>query len=225
MAKAVKKYPGLRLLRQDPFQCCISFMASSNSSIPCIRDRLRRICSTFGKKTKFRGEEFRVFPRPRDLASASRAELLSCGLGYRVGFIKDASAEAAGGGLDLASLRRSGYQKAMEALIAVPGIGGKIADCVMLFSLDKLEAFPIDRWTMRILERYYSRAVPLPPGTLTPKKYAELHDKVVEYFGPYAGYAQQFLFKMERDLGGGRWLQDRDSGPTPGQSTGSSRRR
>ena len=87
----------------------------------------------------------------------------------------------------------------------VPGIGNKVADCIMLFSLNKLDAFPLDRWMIRILEKYYSN-FHLETKTITEKQYELLHEKIVSYFGKYAGYAQQFLFKMERENFDKKWL-------------------
>ena len=211
---AVERYPGLRLLRQDPFQCLVSFVASSNSSIANIRSSLRRLCARYGGAAWFGGAEHRLFPTPEALAGADAAGLAACSLGYRAEYVRAAAEAVASGRLDLARLRRrAGYAEAMDALLAVPGVGRKVADCVLLFSLDKLEAFPIDRWTTRALGRLY-------PGefsaggsgggegeaALTPRRYERLHDEIVGRFGPYAGYAQQFLFKAERDGAGGRWL-------------------
>ena len=86
------------------------------------------------------------------------------------------------------------------------GIGNKVADCILLFSLEKLEAFPLDRWMLRILQKYYSKEFQISTKTLTEKTYDQLHENIVEHFGSYAGYAQQFLFKMERDIYKKKWL-------------------
>ena len=202
---AVRRYPGLRLLRQDPFQCLISFVASSNSSIPNIRSSLRRLCLRYGRAARFGGASYRLFPTPEALAGADDAGLAACSLGYRAGYVRAAAEAVRSGQVRLERLRRrAGYCEAMDALLAVPGVGQKVADCVLLFSLDKLEAFPIDRWTTRVLERRY-------PGMfstgqpLTRRRYERVHGEVAGHFGPYAGYAQQFLFKAERDAAGGRW--------------------
>ena len=206
---AVRRYPGLRLLRQDPFQCLVSFVASSNSSIANIRSSLRRMCARYGREARFGGSAHRLFPTPEALAGAGDAGLAACSLGYRAGYVRAAAEAVASGRLDLRRLRRAGYGDAMDALLAVPGVGRKVADCVLLFSLDKLEAFPIDRWTTRALGRLYPGAFPAVGaggGPLTPRRYERLHGEIVGRFGPYAGYAQQFLFKAERDGAGGRWL-------------------
>ncbi len=202
---AVERFAGLRLLRQDPFQCYISFIASSNSSIQRIKGCLRRICRRYGRRTEFCGREFFLFPTPEEIAGCGIPGLAECGLGYRAEFVRQASGDVVDGRVDFGLLKKASYRRAKEVLVRTPGIGDKVADCIMLFSLDKLESFPLDRWMIRILEKYYPD-ISLGGRALTPRRYDELHRKVVEHFGPYAGYAQQFLFKMERELHRKGWL-------------------
>ena len=204
--QAVKRYLGLRLLRQDPFQCFISFIVSSNSNIQKIKSNLENLSKKFGKKVIFDKIEFYTFPEPRTIANASIKEISSCGLGYRSKFVSDAAKMIESGKLDLNRLKKSTYHDANQIIQSVPGIGNKVADCILLFSLDKLEAFPLDRWMIRILEKYYSEKFELETKSITQKQYESLHEKVVDYFGPYAGYAQQFLFKMERENYQKKWL-------------------
>ena len=202
--ESVTASPGLRLLRQDPFQCCISFIVSTNSNIQKIRESLRRICRRFGDSIEFCGHRFHLFPTPERLASANMAGLLECGLGYRAPFVRDASKIILDKEIRFDSLYGTKYDTARDVLLGLPGVGSKVADCVMLFSLEKLDAFPLDRWTVRILRKYYTGLFPL-GGTITPHRYEKLHQCMVEYFGPHAGYAQQFLFKMERDKNQMKW--------------------
>jgi len=204
--KAVKQFPGLRLLRQDPFQCYISFIVSSNSNIQRIKQILYKLCKKFGKKIIFQEKEFYLFPEPENLANASKNDLLNCGLGYRVRAVKEAALNVSNRQIDFDFLKRTNYQNAKDILLQVYGIGNKVADCVLLFSLEKLEAFPLDRWVLRILEKYYTKKFQLEGKSLTEKKYEQIHKQIVNYFGPYAGYSQQFLFKMERELNQKRWL-------------------
>jgi len=204
--QGVKRYRGLRLLRQDPFQCYISFIVSSNSSIPNIKTRLERLCRRFGKKATVRENALHLFPSPKRLACASQSELLGCGLGYRAGFVKAAAAQVFEGQIGLQELGRSDYPQAKAALTAVPGIGGKVADCIMLFSLEKLEAFPLDTWTLKVLGRHYPEKFSLAGRSLTEKRYETAHSEIVRHFGKYSGYSQQFLFKMIRDQSRRRWL-------------------
>jgi N-glycosylase/DNA lyase len=204
---AIKQFPGLRLMRQDPFQCYISFICSSNSSIQNIKQMIKKICDKFGKKISFDGYSFSTFPDAEKLASISLKDLLSCGLGFRAKYVKKAAIAVESGKVNFDLLKKSDYAYAMKKLTEVHGIGNKIADCILLFSLEKLEAFPIDRWTQRILQKYYSKEFSgLVEKSLTEKNYENIHEKILEYFGPYAGYSQQFLFKMERELNKKNWL-------------------
>ena len=203
---ALKIFPGLRLIRQNPFQCYISFIVSSNSNIPNIKSRLQNLCKTFGRKKIVDGREFFLFPEPSDLANASVLDIKKCGLGYRAKAVKTASLSVLDGKIDFDFLKKIDYHTAKEELTKVFGIGNKVADCILLFSLEKLEAFPLDRWMLRILQKYYSKEFQISTKTLTEKTYDQLHENIVEHFGSYAGYAQQFLFKMERDIYKKKWL-------------------
>ena len=88
----------------------------------------------------------------------------------------------------------------------MPGIGDKVADCVMLFSLEKLEAFPLDTWILKILQKYYSNNFCIDKKNISKKRYENIHQHILDHFGKYAGYSQQFLYKMERDLNEKKWL-------------------
>ena len=140
-----------------------------------------------------------MFPRPERLAGATPEEIGRCGTGYRSGFVRDAARMVASGRIDLQELRDMDYEHARDAVCTVPGVGYQVADCVMLFSLEKPEAFPIDRWTTRILREHYPGRFSLDTKTITQMQYRRIHEEIVDYFGPYAGYAQQFLFKMKRE--------------------------
>ena len=203
---AIMNYPGLRLLRQDPFQCYISFIVSSNSNILNIKNSLQKICESFGDKIEFDKKIFFLFPKPEKLAYASISELKKCGLGYRAKFVKQASKSVFNEKINFDILKKSDYYSAKESLLQVFGIGNKVADCIMLFSLEKPEAFPLDRWMIRILKKYYSDNFCFEGKSITTRKYNELHEKILNYFGKYAGYSQQFLFKMERDVNNKKWL-------------------
>ena len=204
--KAVKQYLGLRILEQDPFQCLISFIVSSNSNIQKIKTSLENISKKFGDKAEFENQEFFLFPEPKKLANATIDEIKTCGVGYRSRFIKEAAKIVAKEEINFGYLKKSSYQNAKEEICQIPGIGNKVADCILLFSLNKLESFPLDRWMIRILEKYYSHKFQLETKTITEKQYEILHGKIVNHFGPFAGYAQQFLFKMERENYQKKWL-------------------
>lgn len=203
--KAVKNYLGLRLMDQEPFQCMISFIVSSNSNIQKIKICLEKLSEKFGDNIEFDKKEFFVFPKPETLANAPIKEIMKCGTGYRSKFIQSAAKMVVDEKINFKELRKNSYSQTKDEICKVPGIGNKVADCIMLFSLNKLEAFPLDRWMIRILEKYYSN-FHLETKTITEKQYELLHEKIVNYFGQYAGYAQQFLFKMERENFDKKWL-------------------
>lgn len=203
---AVKKYQGMRILRQDPFQCLISFIISANSNIPKIKFCLENITKQFGEKIRWGKEEFYLFPKPQKLAKASIENIKSCGVGYRAEFIIQASKMITSRKIDFENLKKCDYQETKKKIRKIPGVGNKVADCVMLFSLEKLDAVPLDRWILRILEKYYLRKFDIPTKTITEKQYEVLHEKIVNHFGPYAGYSQQFLFKSERENFQKKWV-------------------
>ena len=206
MKKAIDNFPGMRILRQDPFQCYISFIISSNSNIPNIQTRLQKLSQKFGERKVRNSKEFFLFPKPQKLASASITDIAKCGLGYRTKYVKKAAVAVENGEIDFSSLKKQDYREARDRLCQVFGIGKKVADCILLFSLDKLEAVPLDRWVLRILQKYYSKEFQISTKTITDKTYDDLHDKIVEHFGKYAGYGQQFLFKNERESFDKKWL-------------------
>ena len=204
--KATGNYPGLRVTRQDPFQCCISFIVSSNSNIPNIRMRLQKLCKKFGAKVRFQKRNFFLFPEPKKLANATLQDLQECKLGYRSKYVLDTSRLIASGEIDFDELKKMNYDQDKELLLKLPGIGDKVADCIMLFSLEKLDAFPLDTWMVKILQKYYSGNFCMDKKTVSKKRYQSIRQNVLEHFGKYAGYSQQFLYKMERDLNEKKWL-------------------
>ena len=204
--KAISQYEGLRLFNQDPFQCMISFIISSNSNIQKIKCSLEKISKKFGTKLVVQNEEFYLFPKPEKIAKASINEIKTCGVGYRAPFIKEAAKMVTSKKINFEYLKNSDYNEAKRNLRLIPGVGNKVADCIMLFSLNKLDAFPLDTWMIKILEKYYSNEFHIETKTITEKQYEILHKKIVDYFGQYCGYAQQFLFKMERENYEKKWL-------------------
>ena len=189
----VRRYDGLRITRQDYAQCVVSFVVSSNSNIPRIRKNLRELCRRFGETVRFDGMEFHAFPSPRTLASLDESAIRECGTGYRSAYIRDAAA-AMVDGMEPAGLP---YHAARRRLCEIPGVGSKVADCILLFSCGYLEAFPLDRWLVRTICETYDIGDGRPPHSHA--AYDAIHDAVVERLGPYAGYAQQYLFKAARD--------------------------
>jgi N-glycosylase/DNA lyase len=201
MKEAVSTLEGLRLMRQEPYQCLLSFICATNTSIAMIRRMLTSLSARFGRKVEYDGHKFYLFPEPRRLADASINDLCKCSVGYRARFIKQAARVMQSRGTDFENLKRAKYEDAKEQLMDVLGIGQKVADCILLFSLEKLEAFPIDIWVARAISNYYSNLFDngLVKDKISPNTYRLLSAKMREYFGSYAGYAQQYLYCYARN--------------------------
>jgi len=202
---AAKEFWGLRLIRQEPWECLISFICATYKSVAAIRQMLLRLSMRFGEKTIFEGYDFYVFPTPENLARATLKDLESCGLGYRSKYVHETSKSIHGNEYDLAALRKMPYEQAKRELIQFPGVGPKVADCVCLFSLDKLDAFPVDVRVRRMILRHYSEHFPdvLVKKLAKEKSFSNSEYETISrfgrnYFGKYAGYAQEYLYHYER---------------------------
>jgi len=204
--RLVKAYPGLRLMRQEPHQCLFSFVCASNTNIPMIRRMLYNMTKKFGKAVKVDGLEFFTFPSAAAMSKADIDDLRACGLGYRTKAVKAAADAIATGRLDFDVMKKASYEDAKKDLLQVYGVGNKIADCVLLFSLEKLDAFPIDVWIARALAGHYRWLHGIKFGDkITPRQYEQLSANARDYFGRYAGYAQQYLYYHMRKTAGKKW--------------------
>ena len=186
----IAQYRGMRILRQEPWECMVAYICSANSNIPRIAATMEKLSERFGDPITLDETTRYSFPTPFRLASAGETVLRSLGLGFRAPYVARATEAVVGGALDLETLHLLSYPEAKERLMEVPGIGSKVADCILVFSLDKLEAFPMDVWVRRALSEWYFEGGKVPDRTLL--AWAQ------KYFGPYAGYAQQYLFHGRR---------------------------
>ena len=191
VAAMVDRYPGLRLLRLEPWECFISFICSANSNIPRIHQVMERMAENYGAPIYLDGQVRHSFPGPEQLARAGELNLRRLGLGFRAPYVDQAAQMVANGRLELDELVWAPYAEAKSALMECKGIGPKIADCIAVFSLDKLEAFPIDVWVRRALAEWYFADQKAPPDRVL-LEWAQSH------FGRYCGYAQQYLFHGRR---------------------------
>ena len=182
----IRLYPGLRLLRQEPWECLTAFICSATSNIPRIAANMESMADAFGEPRSLHGRVRCSFPPAHKIAEAGEGALRELGLGFRAKYLASAAVQVAEGALDLEEVRRLPYWEARARLTELHGIGPKIADCVLVFSLDKLEAFPIDRWVSRAVQEWY-----LNGGKMS---YDDIVHWAHGYFGKYAGYAQQYLF-------------------------------
>ena len=192
IGESIKRFPGMRILRQEPWECLVSFICSANSNIGRISTNVEDISTRFGRAIRANGDVRHTFPTVDVLAEAGEQPLRDLGLGFRAKYVSATARIIADGGLDLYALREASYDEALESLVALPGIGDKVANCIMLFSLDKLEAFPVDVWIDRALREWYPTVV---EKKLTKKA---MRPWAQDYFGRYAGYANQYLFHGRR---------------------------
>lgn len=179
---------GIALIRQDPWECLISFVISAFNNIPKIEMTLDRLCRRFGEPLS---DTAWSFPSPDRLARATDRQLRSCLLGYRAPYVQETARRVSGGKFDLAAPARMAYEDARRMLLTLPGVGEKVADCVLLFAYTKGEAFPVDVWIKRAVERWYFGG--------HPSNGRRIRAFARERFGAQAGYAQQHLFYYIRE--------------------------
>jgi N-glycosylase/DNA lyase len=192
MRAAVSACRGLRLLRQDPWECLASFILSSTKQIVQIQKIIELLCERYGKLVAVPPGQAPAwtFPAPTRLAQATEAELRACKMGFRAPYLLAAARRIAEGQFLPEGLLGLPVAEARTQLMELPGVGRKIADCVLLFAYGFPSAFPVDVWVMKALRRLYfpRRRANLP----------QLHRFAAGHFGPNAGYAQQYLFHYVR---------------------------
>ncbi len=180
---------GLRLLRQDPWETLLAFICSAAANIRKITSCVEGVASRWGDPIE--GSARRAFPPAERLARASESELRALGLGFRAPYVRETARRVAAANWSWEAIRAAEYGEAVRRLVSLPGVGRKIADCVLLFSLDRLEAYPVDRWmrraTLELSSRRHARDEELA--------------RWAERFGPARGYLQQVLFHLRRTSG------------------------
>jgi N-glycosylase/DNA lyase len=182
---------GLRILRQPKWECLAAFICSSMKQVAHIRQMSAALRQRFSPAINFRHQPIYPFPLARAIAESSEKELRACGLGYRAPNLLATARRIAAGKVDLDKLAGLPDAELRAALCELPGVGAKVANCVMLFAYERLRAFPIDVWIARVLrERYFPRR-----RKMTERMMREFSQ---DYFGPHGGYAQQYLFHHAR---------------------------
>ncbi|MCX8156925.1 MAG: 8-oxoguanine DNA glycosylase [Verrucomicrobiae bacterium] len=192
LQQAVQSAYGLRLLRQEPWECLASFILSSTKQIPHIQQIIACLCQRFGAPVPVPPGHApaHAFPTADVLARVSEADLRACRMGFRARALHQAARRVAAGELPLAHLSRMDEAEARRTLMTLHGVGPKIANCVLLFACGFPRAFPVDVWIMRALRQaYFPRRRPSP---------RRLEAFIQNHFGPQAGYAQQYLFHFWR---------------------------
>jgi N-glycosylase/DNA lyase len=191
MNLAVAECRGLRVLRQEPWECLASFILSATKQIVQIRQIVVQLCRCFGERIADGNDDLSyAFPPAEKIANATEKELRNCKMGFRAPNLLGAAREIAEGKLDLNAVRYLPYGEARVELMKLRGVGGKIADCVLLFAYGFDSAFPVDVWVERALQTLY-----FPKRRANEKK---LRHFAATHFGPHAGYAQQYLFHYMR---------------------------
>lgn len=192
MRAAISACHGLRLLRQDPWECLASFILSSTKQIVQIRQIVAVLCGRFGEPVGDAKDSPRhfSFPTASRLARVSEAELRNCKMGFRAPYLLGTARMVARAEVDLERLCHLSVDAARDELMRFPGVGKKIADCVLLFGCGFPTAFPVDVWVMKALQNMY-----FPKRRASPKKLRRFSET---HFGPHAGYAQQYLFHYVR---------------------------
>jgi N-glycosylase/DNA lyase len=202
---ALRKHWGLRVARQEPWECLASFIASSAKQIVQIRQIVELLAYRFGEPI---GNGFHAFPTVEVIARTSHKQLRACKLGFRAKYLLATARMIDCGTVKLDALQSMEYERALEELLKLPGVGEKIANCVLLFSCGFDQAFPIDVWIERALRRLYfceNTWGGLHPREIALKKRShkevtrrQLREFTRSHFGPCAGWAQQYLFFAER---------------------------
>lgn len=176
MAEAAKYAPGIRILRQEPFEALITFIISQNNNIKRIAGIVERLCGNFGEPI---GEGLYAFPTAERLAAMEPDDLAPIRAGFRHRYIIDAAKRVRSGDIILEKLRDLPYNEAQRELMRITGVGVKVADCVLLYGLHRLDGFPLDVWMKRAMAVLFDGMDP-------------------SAFGEYAGIAQQYIFHYSR---------------------------
>lgn len=195
MEESIKFGDGIRILKQDLWECIISFIISANNNIPRIKKIIERISKEYGKEIEFEGNIYYEFPTPEELSKASIEDLRALGTGFRDKRIFNTTKMILEKKVDLEKITKFETSEEMrEELLKLDGVGPKVADCILLFSLKRLDVFPIDVWVRRVMNELYFK---LPDETKL--KRDQIEKLATEKYGDLAGMAQQYLFYWKRE--------------------------
>lgn len=190
LKKATEFGWGIRILNQDVWECLISFIISSNNQIPRIKKIIESICEKYGQPIEYNNKIYYSFPDPEDLKDEILEDLAFCRSGYRCGYILDAIRCVTEGMVNLGQLKDLSTADAEKELVKIKGVGPKVAHCILLFSAEKYDAFPIDVWVRRVMGHlYFGENMSIDQV----KKF------VANQYGHLAGFAQQYLFYYARE--------------------------
>lgn len=195
LAESIKYGNGIRILNQDLWEVIISFIISANNNIPRIQKIIERLSKQYGNKIIYKEKEYYTFPEKEQLVKASIEDLRNLGLGFRDKYVYETTRKIINGEINLEELgSMQDTNKIRDILLTLPGIGPKVADCIMLFGMHKFNVFPIDVWVRRVMNELYLKNE---DETKINKKQIETLAK--EKYKNLAGMAQQYLFYWKRD--------------------------
>lgn len=192
MQEAIAYGEGIRILRQELWETIVSFIISASNNIPRIKKIIELLCTNFGELHTYEGNTYYSFPDAHTIAGLTEDELSVIRAGFRTKYILNCARLVASGEFDLAGLCNLPTIDAKRELMKLSGIGNKVADCILLFSLNRFDSFPIDVWIKRIMEYCYFGNVPQSIQTISDFAYSR--------FGEFGGMAQQYLFYYARSL-------------------------
>ena len=195
MSDSIAFAPNLRIVRDPLVPCLISFISSIQKNIPAIHTLMNNIREKWGPIYEFREKTYYGFPSLEDLSTATVSDFEGLNAGYRSKFFVETIDAMYKGEVTEEHLRTMEYSEAHRTLKTLHGVGDKVADCVCLFSLGFLEAFPIDVWIEKVIHSHY------PIFEREGKNYQKKSEAARNYFGQYAGYAQEYLFYYARCSG------------------------
>lgn len=195
MKQSIEYGKGIRILNQDLWETIISFIISANNNIPRIKGIIERMAKKYGKEIQWEGRSYYTFPTVEELSQASIKELRELGLGFRDVRVYETTKLIKEKKVDLESLEQQEDEEVRNTLLTLPGVGPKVADCILLFSsLKRWKVFPIDVWVRRVMNELYIHA---PEENKVRKE--QIEKLAQEKFGPLAGIAQQYLFYWKRE--------------------------
>lgn len=196
MDKAINFGEGIRILKQDEWETMISFMISANNRIPMIKKVIENLSNKFGSFIcNYRGKDYYTFPEAKKLSEASVDEILQCKAGFRAPRIREAAVRFLDERDIIYNINNVTYDEGLEYLKTYAGIGDKVANCILLFSMKHFDTFPVDVWVRRVMQELY-----VDKNT----KDADIRKFAENKFGKFSGYAQQYLFYYARENGIGK---------------------
>ena len=195
LKESIKYGEGIRILKQDLWETIISFIISANNNIPRIKKIIERISKEYGEKIIWNGEEYYTFPNPQSLSKASVEDLRALGLGFRDKRVYETTRMILNKEIDLEKLQEIKDSNVLrEELNKLPGVGDKVADCIMLFSMKRFDVFPVDVWVRRVMNELYIKNE---DESKVDKK--QIRSLAESKYGNLAGIAQQYLFYWKRE--------------------------